>query len=883
MKMIKIRLWLLPLLALVGLMPGSVSAAVCAVVKIEIKQELTLERQAFVATMKINNALTDKSLDNVNVNINFTDENGEPVSYTPDTSDLTADFYLNIDTMDGITDVNGAGEVLPDSTAEISWLIIPTVGAGGSVPSGKLYFVGATLDYTLGGEPQTTTVSPDSIYVKPLPKLALDYFLTQDVIADDAFTSEIEPAEPFTLGVRVRNNGAATANNVKIDSAQPTIVENENDLLISFTIIGSHVNDAPATNSLLTNLGNIEPGKATVARWDMLTTLSGKFTDFTATMSHADELGGELTSILEGDPVTHFLIRNVKVDEAGKDNIHDFLGYLSTGSADVLTVYESDNIDTQVLNQSASATLTPLTSGDTATYQLTAPVTAGYMYIKKPDPNLGTKEIQQVVRSDGKYLLLDNAWTSKTRNLNDDPPTWDYWINVFDSNTSGEYIITMATPVMGPLPPEFTPMNNITTAEATPVSFPVSALDPNGDVVVLTVSGIPTGADFVDNGNGSGVFNWTPAEGQAGNYSVTFNAADTGGLSSSMTVLIAVSGITDSDGDGMDDAWEILHFGDLSKDGSLDTDGDGVTDLQEYLNGTDPNFAANGDINGDGVLNMTDVLLAQKHILQMQTLDAASIARGDFYPAGGNGELTLSDVLLIQKAVMATVPVIVDSDGDLLPDAWETANGLDPNNAADARFDTDGDGLTNAQEYFYKTDPNLADTDGDGISDGAEVSVGTSPIDNLVYPAAVTSAPALIAGVGHAYLYSLDANVAGASFELVEGPAGMLVTDTEINWTPSDMQLGEQTVTIRPIAAGFVSLEKTFTLQVYQADGDLNSDGAVDAADVLLLEQIAMGTRSASAEQAIRGDLYPVDQPDGQINLSDILLLQKQVLNGGAQ
>lgn len=865
-----------------GLWTGQVEAAVCVVVKIEIKQELTLERQGFVASMKINNALEDKTLDNVKITVNFKDQNGDPVVATSDTNSSAAKFYINIDAMKGIKDVNGTGVVQPASTAQISWLIIPAVGAGGTLPSGKLYFVGATLTYTLGGEPRTTVVSPDSIYVKPLPALSLDYFLTRQLIADDAFTPAIEPAEPFTLGIRVRNNGAAPARNVRIDSAQPTIVENKNDLLISFTIIGSHVNDVPGSNSLLVNLGTIEPGRATVARWDMLTTLSGKFTAFDATLSHADALGGQLTSIIKGKPTTYFLVHNVRVDEAGKDRIPDFLAYPATGSAQVLRVYESDNIDTPVLNQSASATFTPITSGNTATYRLSAPVTAGYMYIKLPDPYRGGKAIRQVVRSDGKYLLRDNAWTSKSRNLNNDPPTWNYWINFFDSNTTGQYIVTLAPPVLGPVPPKFTPMNNITTSEGRLVSFPVSALDPNGDVVTLSVSGIPLGAGFVDNGNGSGLFTWTPGQGQAGHYSVTFNAADTGGLTSSMTVLMTVSGITDSDGDGMDDAWEIRHFGNLSHDGKTDTDGDGVSDLQEYLNGTDPNFAAHGDVNGDGVVNMADVLLAQKAILGMQTLDAAAIARGDLYPAGGDGKLTLSDVFLIENAVMGTLPSITDSDGDLLPDAWEVMQGLDPHNAADARFDSDGDGLTNAQEYFYHTDPHVADTDGDGISDGAEVSVGTSPIDNRVYPVAMTSTPVRLGGVGEGYHYLLKANVPGADFELVKGPAGMRMTGNAISWTPSAAQRGEQTVTIKPRVAGFVSLEQTYTLRIYQADGDLNGDGVVDASDVLLLEQIAMGRRRASDEQAVRGDVYPVGQPDGQITFSDILVLQKRVLNGGA-
>lgn len=46
-----------------------------------------------------------------------------------------------------------------------------------------------------------------------------------------------------------------------------------------------------------------------------------------------------------------------------------------------------------------------------------------------------------------------------------------------------------------------------------------------------------------------------------------------------------------------------------------------------------------------------------------------------------------------------------DSDGDLLPDGWEARNGLDPMNPNDASEDSDGDGVSNAQEYAGGSNP----------------------------------------------------------------------------------------------------------------------------------------------------------------------------------
>lgn len=52
----------------------------------------------------------------------------------------------------------------------------------------------------------------------------------------------------------------------------------------------------------------------------------------------------------------------------------------------------------------------------------------------------------------------------------------------------------------------------------------------------------------------------------------------------------------------------------------------------------------------------------------------------------------------------------LDADQDGMPDGWETDNGLDPLDAADAPLDPDGDDLSNLEEYQNGTDPNTADT-----------------------------------------------------------------------------------------------------------------------------------------------------------------------------
>lgn len=102
---------------------------------------------------------------------------------------------------------------------------------------------------------------------------------------------------------------------------------------------------------------------------------------------------------------------------------------------------------------------------------------------------------------------------------------------------------------------------------------------------------------------------------------------------------------------------------------------------------------------------------------------AVVLAGGDLLVANGdNGRLERFG----SSADLPTCPGDRDCDG--LPDEWETANGLDPDSAADAMADGDGDGLNNLEEYAHGTNPRNADTDGDGVSDGAEVAAGTDPL-----------------------------------------------------------------------------------------------------------------------------------------------------------
>ncbi|MFA5943990.1 MAG: hypothetical protein WC876_05945 [Candidatus Thermoplasmatota archaeon] len=155
----------------------------------------------------------------------------------------------------------------------------------------------------------------------------------------------------------------------------------------------------------------------------------------------------------------------------------------------------------------------------------------------------------------------------------------------------------------------------------------------------------------------------------------------------------------DSDGDGLPDSNEAV-LGRNPLDANeptadfIDTDDDGLADEAEARIGSDESDA---DSDDDGWL---DGLEAQAG---SDPLDPASMP--------------------------------VDSDGDGLPDTYESTYFGDL--AQDSAADPDADGCSNLREALRGTDPSNPDSDGDGVDDCDEMADGTDPSNS----ASVLSGP----------------------------------------------------------------------------------------------------------------------------------------------
>ena len=178
----------------------------------------------------------------------------------------------------------------------------------------------------------------------------------------------------------------------------------------------------------------------------------------------------------------------------------------------------------------------------------------------------------------------------------------------------------------------------------------------------------------------TGLYSGTPT--LSGTYTFTATATNSGGMDSrSYTHTIDAAGTpSDTDGDGLPDAWEITYFGNLNEDQFGDPDLDGLPNIVEFNWGTDPTVA---DTDGDGLT------------------DGAEVATYQTIPTDPDSDNDgLSDGAEVNTH--GTDPLDPDSDNDGMPDAFEVQHGFDPLNpdedgdtVPDGQNDWDGDGVIN--------------------------------------------------------------------------------------------------------------------------------------------------------------------------------------------
>jgi hypothetical protein len=175
--------------------------------------------------------------------------------------------------------------------------------------------------------------------------------------------------------------------------------------------------------------------------------------------------------------------------------------------------------------------------------------------------------------------------------------------------------------------------------------------------------------------------------------------------------------------------------------------------------------------------------------------------------------------------------VVLDTDGDGLPDFYETANGLDPEDGSDAAGDLDGDGISNLDEYTGGSDPTKdelppeltipADISMAATGRMTDVALGdASAVDNK--DGALSPTPSAT-GPFKSGLYAITWSISDAA-----GNSSSAVQSVEImplaNLTPSSITVEGATVE--------VSVELSGTAAAYPVTIPMSIGGTASAGDV---------------------------------------------------
>jgi hypothetical protein len=222
-----------------------------------------------------------------------------------------------------------------------------------------------------------------------------------------------------------------------------------------------------------------------------------------------------------------------------------------------------------------------------------------------------------------------------------------YAVTFTASNTLSGSATTDITVMGVDRAPVVTAPASVTGSTTIPMTFTVSAADPDGDAILsLTASGVPLGATFASNvAHTSGTFNWTPDPSQAGNYTVTFTVSNA--LSRSAATAIYVSPGVDRPpvaDPGPDGTGVVGVPVDFDGSGSFDPDGDPLAYAWDFGDGS----------TGSGVtvshgysaidtytvtLTVTSNGLSDSGTATMTIIEAYSATA---FTTGGNGTVSLN-------------------------------------------------------------------------------------------------------------------------------------------------------------------------------------------------------------------------------------------------
>ena len=399
----------------------------CAQVKLEIKQKLVLTRQAFRGTLTIENG-SSNAIEDILVDVNATNmETGFMAT--------SREMQIAIEKIEGFEgEKDGAWRLGAGKKGVATILFIPTKYAAPENLS--TYSFGGTLSFKDGSTTQNRSLYPVSLQVKPSPELDLTYFMQRDVYGDNPLTPDVvEPVIPAEFSVLIHNKGKGDANNVRMITKKPEIVENEKGLLIDFDIISSSLNGGEKTMALdddiATQFGTIAAGTASYATWDLTASLMGHFTEYDVSVTHVTDYGNPDLSLL--DRVTiHELIHSMNATIGDKV----YRAWITNDVPDAEDapdhIYFANGTDEELVTLS---TETKMERIDATHYRVTVPtdIPRNWFYTAVANPAGKYSKILSITDETNNRLLdAANFWTTDYTMKDGIDPQLDYRLHIAD-------------------------------------------------------------------------------------------------------------------------------------------------------------------------------------------------------------------------------------------------------------------------------------------------------------------------------------------------------------------------------------------------------------------------------------------------------------------
>jgi hypothetical protein len=110
----------------------------------------------------------------------------------------------------------------------------------------------------------------------------------------------------------------------------------------------------------------------------------------------------------------------------------------------------------------------------------------------------------------------------------DDAGSYTLTLNLTDGDFEVDPDVSITVNNVNRAPGLVNPPDEFVINENVALEFTIEGDDPDGDAITIGAASddLPEGWDFIDNGDDSGDFSWTPSYTQAGEYSITFTVSD---------------------------------------------------------------------------------------------------------------------------------------------------------------------------------------------------------------------------------------------------------------------------------------------------------------------------------------------------------------------